>query len=235
MKRFVIILLFLVLSYSIFAQVAYFGMGYNVSRGEYEGFNYVIDRYNETRDYLTDEMDHINLTRGMSFDLALAMPGFLIGAGLQYNRAKVEAIGLIDEQKVQCDFKLHELNIPFDFALAIGDDGFYFAPGVGINCMFWRYLSRSGEANKIEDYDYYKSIGSAGIHVKFFVKFIFGGVEDSGFGLILEPYYNLGLLDSKMWTINEEINPNTYLNDPEKLEKFSQFGVRLSLILKVEV
>jgi hypothetical protein len=39
MKRVVIILLLLVLAFSAFAQVSYFGMGYNVSNGVYQYFS----------------------------------------------------------------------------------------------------------------------------------------------------------------------------------------------------
>ncbi|MCF7912083.1 MAG: hypothetical protein K9M99_06125 [Candidatus Cloacimonetes bacterium] len=235
MKRLILILLFLVLASNLFSQVAYFGIGYNVSRGEYEGFNYAIDRYNETRDYLTDEMDHINLTHGMSFEVGYAAPGFLCGMAIQYNRAKVEAKGIINDQKIQRDLKLHELNIPFEFAIPSGENGFAFAPGIGLNLMLWKYLTRTGEVNEIDDKEYYESFPDVGMHAKLFIKFIFGGVEDSGIGLVVEPYYNLGFLDSEMWTLNEMLNPNTYSNDPHKVEKFNQFGIKLSMFFKAEV
>lgn len=232
MKKLLVIVLLIFVSQLLLAQVGFFGMGYNVGYGEFQGFNYVVDRYNETRSYLTQEMDHVELTHGMSFDLGYAMPGFLGGMGLQYNRAKVSAIGIIDGEKVQRDLKIHALNIPFDFAIAIGEYDFSWAPGIGFNFLLWKYLTRTGKPSKIDEVDYYKSSVDAGIHLKLFTKFIFGGVSEDGWGLVVEPYYNLGVLGSEMWQMNQALNPNTYYNDPKKSEKFSHYGVRMMVLYK---
>ncbi len=229
---FIVIIVFF--SQMVFAQVGFFGMSYNIGYGEFQDFNYVVDRYNETRPYLTQEMDHIELTHGMSFDFGYALPGFLCGMGLQYNRAKVSAIGIIDEEKVQRDLKIHAVNIPFDFAIAIGEYGFSWAPGIGFNFMLWKYLSRTGKPSKIDDYEYHKASADMEIHMKLFTKFIFGGVTESGWGLIFEPYYNLGLIGSDMTSMNRDLNPETYINDHKKSEKFSHYGVRLMVLYKFE-
>jgi hypothetical protein len=49
MKKVILTLIFVLMSSLIFSQVVYFGFGYNVASGSFKNFNYVIDRYNETR------------------------------------------------------------------------------------------------------------------------------------------------------------------------------------------
>lgn len=234
MRRLFVCVGLLLISSMAFCQVIYLGGGYNVSQGEYSSFNYVIQRYNETRDYLSSEMDEINLAHGMSFDFGYATPGFLGGFGLQYNRAKTSAVGTVNEVKMQRDLKLHMLHFPLELAYLHSLDGFAWAPGIGISFLFWKYLTRVGESSNIDDKEYYKAPADMGIHTKFFVKFIIGGVEDGGMGVVIEPFYMLGLIDSDMWDMNQQLNPETYDDDPEKTEPFTQFGIQIKLLYKGE-
>ncbi len=229
--------LILLFSFSIiYAQTAYIGAGYNLSNGSFDKFNFVIDRYNETREDLNldPEMENINLMHGASFEFGIMIPYFLFGLGFQYDRAKSFA-QLIDDNNIkqQRDLWLRTFNMAMDVGLALGAEGFIAAPGVGLNFMFHRYLTRSGPANKIDDMDFYEPDSEMTLQAKIFIKFIFGGMEDPGLGLMIEPFYNLGMLGSSMFYMNRDLNPQTYLNDPTVIdENFTHYGLRLLIILR---
>jgi hypothetical protein len=178
-------------------------------------------------------MKKIHFNHGMTFEFGLIQPYFQGGFGFQYNRAKTHA-KLVDQYGVewQEDLMLRAFSFPLELGIALGEDGATIIPGIGFNFMLWRYFTRVGEPDKIDDLDYYKSNTDVGMHAKLYVKFVLGGIDDSGLGIIIEPYFNLGVLGCDMGDMNETLNPYTYSSDPEKKEAFTHYGLRVYLILK---
>ena len=232
MKKTFLISLFVSFSLFLRAEVGYLGAGWNFSSGSFKNFNYVIDRYNETRDYLNDDMDKLHYNGGITIDFGVMMPYFQGGFGLQWNRAKMQATGVVNDIEFQRDLWFRSFNFPLELGIALGEEGIVTIPGIGLNFMFWHYLTRAAEKNDIEDEEFIESDTDVGMQIKFYTKFVFGGIEDAGFGLVLEPFYNLGFLGCDMTNMNQILNPNTYYDDPIKQEKFSNYGVRLMALYK---
>lgn len=233
MKKIFITLLILWAGTS-FSQTVYFGAGYNLASGGFDDLNYVIDRYNETRSYLTTEMDNIHFNKGTVFSFGMAPGGFIYEFGIQYNRAKTFARGVDATQtEQQRDLYLRLWNLYMDFGFPITEEGVAIAPGFGWDLTTVKFLTRVAPPDEIKDVDKTKSNMELGMHVRFFLKIIMGGTDDGGAGLMIEPYYSLGIMAADLSQLNEELNPATWQSDPEDLkEKYSFFGVRLMFLLK---
>ncbi|MBN1338634.1 MAG: hypothetical protein JXA03_04885 [Bacteroidales bacterium] len=233
MKNFFSALLILI-SGTSFSQTVYFGAGYNLATGGFDDLNDVIDRYNETRTWLGTPMENLNITKGTVFSFGMAPGGFIYEFGIQYNRAKTFAKGVDNTQtEQQRDLYLRLWGLYMDFGFPVVDEGVSVAPGFGWDLTTVKYLTRVAPPDQIKDVDKTKSDSELGMHVRFFVKIALGGFDDGGAGLMIEPYYSLGLMGADLTDLNKELNSNTWQNDPEDLkEKYSYFGVRLMFLLK---
>ncbi|MCD4675225.1 MAG: hypothetical protein K8S18_04420 [Desulfobacula sp.] len=202
--------------------------------GKFDSLNYVVKRYNETRDFLTTEMKEYKFNKGMAFTFGFMQPGFLYEFGLQFNRSKLSAKGTPenDTREFQRDLYIRMTNLCMDIGFPFGE-GVAIAPGMGFNFNFFRYLTRVAPPDQIKGTDKEKSNMEIGMHLKFFVKIILGGIEDNGLSFFLEPYYHLGIWPVDITGMNESINPGTYQNDPSRIrEKFNYFGLRFVLAVR---
>jgi hypothetical protein len=230
MKKIFFVFVFVIFSQIAFGQCVYFGMGYNVASGSFKELNTVVKEYNQLYDsYITTKMDDINFNHGMTFDFGLAFPYFSFSFALQYNRAKTHAI-LVGDSGVehQKDLWLRCFSFPMDFGLNIDSGAFAFDPGIGFNFMLWRYFTRWGEKSEIDDEEWNEATTDVNMHVKFFTKLVFGGLSESGWGFVIEPYYNLGFLGSSL----NDLSYNMVGYYIDKTDSFDHYGVRAYIIIK---
>jgi len=257
MKKTVIIL-FLIISCSlIYAQAAYINAGYNFMNGSFKKLNSVLDRYNDDRaDWNLDpKMDKINSMHGFTYEYGFIYSNIQGGIGLQYNSAETTSKWIVpDDVTWQKDLSLKSYSIPFEIGVVLGKGGFtnipglgngHLAtisslgdiclttiPGLGYNFMVWRYLTRSGPADEIKSRKFNRSNKHLCMHLKLYVKFIIGRSFDSGLGFMIEPYYNLGLVGSNINEFDQLLNDH---RPYQIIEKFSHYGIRMLLVLKLKI
>jgi hypothetical protein len=236
MKRIAVIFLFLLIQCSVVnSQSQYWlGFGFNMSRFNMKnGLNYVIDRYNDTRPFLSDEMHHVHYADGLAFSMGTNVDRFMIDFGYNGKIKTVSAKGNYGAGNMQRDirFKNKVYSIGMGYAFANTRNA-----SIVFGCSFdfgrLKIDTRVDETNKIEDAKYSSIINDLSVGNTFFMQFFVGAGRHGGVALIIRPYYSINYLKYDFSTVNEAINPATYLNDPYTLEGgISNFGLSIILAL----
>lgn len=218
------------------------GAGYHLTNASNKGLNFVIDRYNQTRQgqqgaaTLTKNMDYLKNMSGPAFGLFLLDNKYLNGAFFDMNisllNSKAGAEGVdIQGNAASRDLQMKFFYWNFDFGYMffqsqIIDVGL----AAGTSLMFGNIDTRTG-TNAFENVDEYVA-GAFEIapQINFFLS------KSVPFSLSVRPYYYLDILPSEFDNLNEKINPATYENDPEQSQRgrFNHMGaqVRLNLMIR---
>jgi len=203
------------------------GIGYNASFVNPKAANVVIDRYNETRPWLTEEMNHIRFMDGLSWN-GTATIGFIL-FDLNYNRrvAVVSAKGDSGYGMMQRDIKIKDGS----FGIGLGINVIESNPtiGLGFDADFGlltfksrSYYTESSDKGEFEEFE--SSLSSGGT---IWLQFMFGS-ESEGIGLAFRPYYHFDFLPYNYEWFNEGINPDTYYYDRyDQTGKSNHVGIQL--------
>jgi hypothetical protein len=208
-----------------------------VPSGPNPAINYAVDRYNETRSWLDDEMDPIQSHMGYSFTLGAILLNF--GMEMEYasySSGTSEASGvqpasgtrgkrtLWTEQGVFAINMYYLLEEPGE-----SDAPFYHGPGFGFDFASVSAYSAVGDG---EGYDYADELN---MYINLFYQFYFVIADDWDepiFAIDARPFYSFGLIGEDYYPLNKAINSATYAGDDmDKLyDSFSNLGVKARLV-----
>jgi len=236
-KTYVIILILLLQSSYVFSQNQWwFGFGYNMSRFKMDdGLNYVIDRYNQTRTTsLTKEMKPVHFADGLAFSLGFNFYRFIFDIGYTGKKETVFAQGnFTSGSNLQRDirFKNKCMNMGMGYAfLNTRNASVALCATVDVGTV--RTETRTGEISGIGNESYEEITNDLSMGSTFYMQFLLGFGRGKGIALIARPYYQLSYFDTDFYDVNAEINPTTYMHDPDDLAcKTSNVGLALILAI----
>ena len=229
------ILLFalLMISSNVFAQRPenrmYMAGGYNYQLASGGPLDYVIDRYNQTRSYLTDEMDKVNHMSGVAFSFGFGMGEdvefLLLEMGLTLGGSgTLSASGPVNGVQQVRDLKVKSFLINTGFAYLIQTEQ-KFEYGIGLFVDYGSFKVRTRTYNANQTAPDFKDIADqantlVGLTPTVFLDYNFSET----FGITLRPFYRFQIYENDMSYVSKEINPNTYNNDDYESTQGSMLG-----------
>jgi hypothetical protein len=224
MKKFLFIILLSSIPSILSAQV-WVTAGYGFSWLNSDGFNYVIDRYNSTRNYLTNEMEQPGAFSGFAFNAGLNFVSIQMDVRYSFRSTQITSEGAVNgtnfKREVDIDYSFYGFGIGFgSFDRNIG-----YSFGVDIELVFPGIVTRINPGIETE-VDMSSQFATA-VSPQF-VLFVKLG-EELPLAVSLRPYYTFGIGEFDYSKLNETINPSTYLNDPTEKQssKINGFGIEL--------
>lgn len=223
------ILIFLVaLPRFLFSQFGYMSMGYNANLFESEQLNFVVDRYNETRTYLDEEMAHPNYFDGFEIH-AGGGDNVLVDIGFAWRSSKVSASGVdASGTNQQRDLKYKFGSFEFGIGYVAVKGEIKIAAGYNQTLGSEKAYSRVDLAEEVNSTDYDLVFKSFNPGADIFILFIFPVAD--GNAILLRPYYHFSYGTTDYAGLNEALNPATAAADPQVLESsFKGFGASLQI------
>lgn len=222
-KTSLFLILFLSFTHYGVAQFASFSAGYNCHFASPEGLNYIVDRYNETRPQLTEQMEQFTHLDGFCFSTFLGAGIFGLDFGYDHRSQNRSAMGLNRiNQPLEREVRVAINTGNFGLYTAIPRDNDLFAIGSRVNFGGVKVKSRLARTEVIEDEEwtelYQELYADFDINLKYIRK-----------NLAFEVYYLIGG-NKNIAEVNEKLNPDTYQNDPAEINfRPNGFGVKLKL------
>ena len=213
--------------------------GYTFNFPNASSVNFIIDRYNNTRNYLTKKMDNINTLSGTDFSagaiLDLDESAMLIEGGVTFKNSGTKyAEGTVSGENFQRDFKVYNFLVDIGFGYLFN----YNKPldyGIGMFVDFgsFTYDTRIYKTN--ETPPDYTDISPANSSALSFTPVAFLNINlNDHFGISVRPYYFAQILSMDLTDVHTALNPNTWQNDNASeynSETFSGFGVDLKGVI----
>ncbi|MEO0899123.1 MAG: hypothetical protein AAFY71_22110 [Bacteroidota bacterium] len=194
------------------------------------GLNYVVDRYNETRSFLTTEMKPFNNLNGYSYGFMVNVENLFFEASYDHRSQNRFARGIdATNQEVERQIRASINSFGFGFGYGVIDGGFGFAIGGRANAGPLRVRTKIGTINEVrslgwEEDDVFNQLHiDLDLNIKLILRY-----------LVIEPYYSIQLVaqTNNMAEVNEQLNPNTFQNDPETIPfQSGGFGLKFIVLL----
>lgn len=223
MKKFFFILFFISIPSILSAQI-WVTAGYGFSWLNSDGLNYVVDRYNSTRNYLTKEMEQPGTYSGFALNAGLNFVSIQMDVRYSSRSTQITSEGAVSgtsfKREVDIDYNFYGFGIGFgDFNEAFG-----YSLGVDLEIISPGIVTRIDPGIETE-VDISQFATAVSPQVVFFLRF---GAEIP-LALSLRTYYTIGITDIDYAKLNETINPSTYLNDPTENQsgKIGGLGIEL--------
>ncbi len=232
MKNLFCVLLIILFYNNVSAQHAYyFGAGYNASVLHSDGLDYVIDRYNETRTYLDDEMEYCRYYDGITTHVGGTASAFAWDFGFTQRASTVSAsgedvTGTIQQRDLKSKWNTWDIGL----GVCLGaEDNFALMIGINTGIDSEKQLTRADSPENINTANFEKVNSQYKVGFEPFVQFI--AATDNGFGIMFKPYFSWTPVTTDYYELNSYINPYTYANDPMTIEgRLTGFGISLSLL-----
>ncbi len=222
MTKGILLATLLFITSSVFAQRPenrmYMAGGFNYQLASGGPLDYVIDRYNQTRDYLTDEMDKVDHMSGAAFSFGFGMGEdvdfLLFEIGLTIGGSgSLSAEGPVNGVQQVRDLKVKSFLINTGFAYLIQTEQ-KFEYGIGLFVDYGGFNVRTRTYTAGQNAPDFKDVGDqnntlVGLTPTIFLDYNFSET----FGLTLRPFYRYQIYENDMSYVSKEINPNTYNND----------------------
>lgn len=208
------LLMLLLLPTGLFGQAYLVGFGYGLYPGKNANINYVIDRYNETRSYLDNEMEPMKTTRGLMLHGSYMYQNIAFNSTIAGRKAFSSAWGTDQSGKlVQRDLRLKTITWGFD--MMVGYFPLYL--GAGLAGGITTIASKVGEKSKINSLRFQRINLDPCVELPFFLTYIhsFDKEDESTLGLQFKGGVRFAVGRSDVYEMNKEINRNTYKSDPE--------------------
>jgi hypothetical protein len=216
---------------------AYFGGGIVlVPSGPNPALNYSVDRYNETREWLDDELDPIQSHTGYSFTLGAIFVNFGMemeyasySSGTSEASGAQPATGTVGKRTLWSDQGVFALNLFYLLEEPGESDGsLYHGPGFGFD---FASISVWTAVNDGEENDY---VDELNMYFNLFYQLYFVVLEDwdePSLAIDVRPFYSFGLTGEDYYVLNKAINSSTYRNDDMDalIDSFSNLGVKVRL------
>lgn len=210
--------------------------GYNFLFPPADDLNYIIGRYNETRDYLTTEMGDIKSLSGPAFAVGYSIStgenAWILEGGITFNNSGTKsAKGVVQGQNAERDLKMKIflVNLGFGYILNAGKQ-FEYGFGLYSNIGNIKIETRVYYDNQtVPDYTDITPAGSS-TSVAFTPTIYLNLNFTRALAVSVRPFYSAQFLQHDLTDVNAAINPNTWTNDdPANFdsETFSGFGIEL--------
>ncbi len=207
-----------------FASV-YLKTGYNVSFGDFDKINGLINTFNTTNE---TNLKKITSPNGISVGLGGYYNYFMLDLGFNQNlQRRSETFENMDGEDVEQTIKFSYYNYHLGLGLAIPFErkNWLFGLGGTIEQTTFRARTRP-KANR----DYIEAVEEKEFSSSVFLQFVIGDIDRTSTKLYIEPYYTFGFSPVDIFEFNKALNPTTYQNDPPVIEQgFSHFGIRISI------
>lgn len=229
MTKNLIIITFIFLSMHNKAQVfVNFEIGYNAQFGNPKGLNYIVNRYNETRNYLNQEMKSFNNLDGFTMSLGFVY-GAYIDIGFIGRAQKRYATGTVNGEDFTRYLRMRNNGMSIGIGIPLIGEEIKIIPGTRFDFCFPRISSKIETENPFDDEEWEDLYTGTSSYITPFVKIILGPVN-------FEPYFAIGSKKlGNIYTVNKNLNPGTYDKDPIDIPfNHSGFGFRLTLSLNGE-
>ncbi len=230
-KTFIAFLLFTMFFCSSAKSQLYIHLGYNAGFPTgLKNLNYVIDRYNQNRNYLTTNMKHINYLDGFTMSLGAAAEPMFFGFGYTYGVQRIFAeFKDKNGDMYKRDVKVSNVVFDMDFGIAAIDKSkgsIFFGGSMAIGSFTVK--SRIDLKSEVDDQDWEKInlleslVFTGGV----FIKIVF-----SNPGIYIQPYYQFtpgDIFKNDMTIVNEALNNTMSINDPSPLNiSNSSVGIKV--------
>lgn len=195
----------------------YMAGGYSFQFVTADPMNYIIQRYNETRDFLTEDMGDINFSSGAAFSFGFGMGEdedfllFEIGLTLGSTGPK-SAVGPVDGVSKTRDVKLASYYINTGFAYLLQNEN-KFEYGLGLFIDYGAFRAKTRIYNTNSSKPTFTDIGEPQTLLAFTPTLFLDYNFSDQFGLTFRPYYRAQLVSQDLSYVNEFLNPSTYRND----------------------
>ncbi len=222
MKKLVIIF-FLFSGTGLFAQF-YLQAGYNASWVNADGLNKSVAHYNDTRSFLTKNMEEPGMMKGFGFTVG-GMLDFLLFEMRYFSRsADISAEGNIEGQTVKRDLTFGADYFCLGTGFGSFEDDMGYAVGLSADFVFLNAKTTVTGGSETEALDEF----SPNI-TPFFI--LIGDPEGFPLGFTLRAYYSFSMLDTTFNDLNSVINPGTYefTNNDEFSGSVNGFGIELTI------
>ncbi|OJJ13983.1 hypothetical protein BKI52_44765 [marine bacterium AO1-C] len=208
------------------------GGGYHQANASPKGLNYVIERFNQTRNLVGDRAFQ-NIEQPTGFSAFLGGYGYLGNtaillelrygnAGVNLNATERPPSGPAIERDLR--FNMHNIQVSFGL-MGVSTENFGFGVAVAPDLGFHLINDKSGDAEvEIINNFTFSAAFSLPVHV------LIGPIM-----LGIRPYYTLQLGTNDYTELNASLNPATYQRDPaeEQMSNLNYFGLefRLGIVL----
>ena len=223
MKKIFILLIFLFLPSIASAQI-WVTAGYGFSWLNTDGADYIIDRYNSTRNYLTKELDKPGTFTGFGINGGLNFVNIQMDVRYTFRSTQLTSEGVVNGT----DFK-REIDMSFDsFGFGIGYGAFEDMIGYGIGATI-EIIRPAISTNINESSEMEVDVTSFSTAVSPHAILMIKLGEEIPFGFTIRPYYMIGIDEIDYTELNKAINPATYSNDQteNQTSKLKGFGIEL--------
>jgi hypothetical protein len=215
-----------IVTYHSFSQSANVGIGYNIGiHSKVAGLEYVVGRYNETRPWLSTQMESPRFFQGMSYSMEFYAAKRLLSFEWTGRRSDVRANGTNSNgnQTRELRYRINSWTMGFGKKMGkrkFGAKGSYY--GLDLSMIILKDATRTySEGQHIPAFE---PIGNSEINLGF-SPFL----QKVGKRFTLKVYYQMMLLKNDYWDTNMAINSATWSRDPlDKLKgKTSSLGICL--------
>lgn len=234
MRKLLTVLGIMLATVGIRAQISGLGFGYNVNFLSPDSLNFVIDRYNETRNFLDIEMEHVSLPKGFVLNLEGGTRGLFYQTGYNWIRQRVFAEGTDASNTLQRrEVRLKMDTYHFGLGTGIARGGAAAFLGGAIELGQLKAQTRVGPKDQVKSQKWQNAVKEFNFYLTVFGQILVGG-SGPGARLAIEPYYRFGLGKNDYSPLNAAINPNTAGGDPSPLNSaLSSFGMKLMLVFLI--
>lgn len=209
----------------------YGGFGLALGFGPHTGTNHVIDRYNETRDYLDKPMGHMVAGTGFFIPVGIVLDRFQFDLTwlnqVHYAGAQgVDASG--EEVRRQLRMGQNSLGIGLGYALVRGRgvQGI-FGASVDFGSLFYR--TRVAPPEDIAQTPKDKVLRRGLIEATIYGQALLRLTDGVGPAALVRPFIRVPLGSVDLDPLNESLNPNTWQSDPSRREWPFAIGVAVAI------
>lgn len=216
------------------------GVGANFSRGNLKGLNFVLNRYNETRQgaagqaNVTRAMQDIKSLSGLSLQLGFHAEfesGFILATGFSRvgRRGSTYAeVTDINNRAGRRDvrYTANSFNIELATGFSLFGSGYFL---IGGSTDFFNVKSYT----KLNDNDYEEVMSDLSLGLSLFTDLSIFLNEYLALGV--KPYYQIGVLKNDFTPLNRAINRATYTNDDFEDVWSSPSNIGLQLMLRFHI
>ncbi len=214
----------------------YVAGGYNFLFPSASDLNYVIDRYNATRSYLTKKMDHVGTVSGPAFALGIGLINndntLLIEGGATFrNSGKLSAEGVVSGVTGHRDLKITSTIINFGLGYLFGA-GKKFEYGIAMFTDIGSFKVKSRTYNSGQAEPEYTDITPDAFTtgLAFTPTGMFNLNITNNIGISIRPFYYAQIFKQDLLELDKTLNPNTWpTDDTEKMDSETLSGPGIDL------
>ncbi len=212
------------------------GIGVNASQGKYKGLNFVLNRYNQTRQgqsgaaKVQTAMGTINSLTGISWQLGLTVVDENLVFYTGVNRigragSTFSKVTDINGSTGQRDVRFTANSVNLELGLGARNKRFMGILGGSLDFI------KNKAYTKLNSNEYNKVMDEFNLGFTFFADI--NVFVSKNFALSVKPYWQAVLIDTDFTDLNRAINPATYYNDDYEDVSSSASNIGLQIQLRI--